>query len=99
MTTNEQPQYVTESFQRARKKLTPEVAGLSIVETYTMVWLCLDKLADFRSPAWFGYALINSPTFAARDGWPNGPAGRSISWSVGVSTDRSNPQCARAAQT
>jgi hypothetical protein len=52
MTTNEQPQYVTESFQRARKKLTPEVAGLSIVETYTMVWLCLDKLADFRSPEW-----------------------------------------------
>ncbi len=48
--TAEQPQYITDALNRAMRKLGPDVARLSIPETYAMVWLCLDKLADFRSP-------------------------------------------------
>ena len=46
----EQPPYVAETLQRAMRRLGPDVARLSIPETYAMVWLCLDKLADFRNP-------------------------------------------------
>ena len=48
--TDKQPKCVTDALNRAMRKLASDVTRLSIAETYAMVWLCLDRLANFRSP-------------------------------------------------